>query len=437
MRFEARNYAMGGMRSGPELALCQEAVYGADADMISWDFGMTDAGKDQNKVLFANRIGVHQNKPATMYIRIEQYDSTYLEEVEANGLTAFYMEPKVISNMQKPLPDMFGMTQEEMDAVPEYVRHYKCQNKIEKGDPTCEDLKYNEAVCKDRMHKAPWHPGWRVNAVYGNLLAFWLIESLKEALQDLGDVDDPKSKLEALQALEENDHEKFETSTFPEDTIDQLMPDEAVIQGDVKPSLVHRGRAICHTALLPAETRFKGILTETKTHVGFKHYTKGISKEEADKNESEGDMRIVIEKDERQDWCPVTLKMDFKDCFYTNSQDHTTSLTFPNEREVEEYGEGFEPKGILIVCFVLCDWGECPDGELQYEEFKKNQFKLTVNDQMVTELVPLDLCAIMKNKDGYNWEADDNGQYEVKASVKNTRDDDTPSYIRITSLILM
>jgi len=43
IEFEGKNYAMGGTASAPEIALCSEAVFGTDADVISWDFAMTDA----------------------------------------------------------------------------------------------------------------------------------------------------------------------------------------------------------------------------------------------------------------------------------------------------------------------------------------------------------------------------------------------------------
>ena len=39
--FVARNYAMGGHASGPELAFCVKEIYGADFDVLTWDFGMT------------------------------------------------------------------------------------------------------------------------------------------------------------------------------------------------------------------------------------------------------------------------------------------------------------------------------------------------------------------------------------------------------------
>lgn len=36
IKFEGRNYAMGGFGSFPELALCMESIYGSDVDMLSW-----------------------------------------------------------------------------------------------------------------------------------------------------------------------------------------------------------------------------------------------------------------------------------------------------------------------------------------------------------------------------------------------------------------
>lgn len=40
LQFEGRNYAMGGIPSAPEPALCIEAIYGLDIDVLSWHFGL-------------------------------------------------------------------------------------------------------------------------------------------------------------------------------------------------------------------------------------------------------------------------------------------------------------------------------------------------------------------------------------------------------------
>ena len=36
LRFVANNYAMDGMTSGPELALCMESIYGFNIDILNW-----------------------------------------------------------------------------------------------------------------------------------------------------------------------------------------------------------------------------------------------------------------------------------------------------------------------------------------------------------------------------------------------------------------
>jgi hypothetical protein len=38
IEFIGKNYAMGGMTSAPEIALCAEAIFGSDTDAVSWDY---------------------------------------------------------------------------------------------------------------------------------------------------------------------------------------------------------------------------------------------------------------------------------------------------------------------------------------------------------------------------------------------------------------
>ena len=39
LELEARNYAMGGTSAGPEIAMCSKEIFGADADVLVWDYG--------------------------------------------------------------------------------------------------------------------------------------------------------------------------------------------------------------------------------------------------------------------------------------------------------------------------------------------------------------------------------------------------------------
>jgi hypothetical protein len=55
LHFVANNYAMDGMNSGPELALCIESIYGFDIDILNYDFHETDKDADELYQLWANR----------------------------------------------------------------------------------------------------------------------------------------------------------------------------------------------------------------------------------------------------------------------------------------------------------------------------------------------------------------------------------------------
>ena len=58
-----------------------------------------------------------------------------------------------------------------------------------------------------------------------------------------------------------------------------------------------------------------------------------------------------------------------------------------------------------------------------------------MNDANANDLGKFDHWSILKDKDGYNFQADANGQFELKASV--SKQGEKPSYIWITSIILL
>jgi hypothetical protein len=103
---------------------------------------MTDGRDMFPKALHANRAGVHRNRPAIVDItmfgaafkeRIEE-----LRSVENNGLTTLRVVDNLMDGYLKmEVPDMFGLTQEEIDALPPYLRYLKCEDMFEHGDPFC------------------------------------------------------------------------------------------------------------------------------------------------------------------------------------------------------------------------------------------------------------------------------------------------------------
>ena len=164
IEFEGRNDAMGGTDSAPEIALCEEAIMGTDIDVISWDFGMTDGRLWDRKGMYANRAGLNPNRPAIVDMFVDKFVERRTEElrkVEERGLTALYMNPDAFKEMKDGIPDTFGLTSEQINAMPRMVRHFKCQDTLEKGDPTCGAMKFdNDVICPDRKAMSSWHPGW-------------------------------------------------------------------------------------------------------------------------------------------------------------------------------------------------------------------------------------------------------------------------------------
>jgi hypothetical protein len=165
IEFEARNHAMGGTASAPEIALCSEAIFGTDADVISWDYGMTDANWFFRKAMYNQRAGLNPNRPAIIDLNVGGREFNFRnrinQAVEDRGLTSIYLDPNEFDDMEAMFPDTFGLSKQQVDALPPNVKHYKCQDTIEKGDPTCGEFKYtNLDICPERSGMASWHPGW-------------------------------------------------------------------------------------------------------------------------------------------------------------------------------------------------------------------------------------------------------------------------------------
>jgi hypothetical protein len=445
MDFVGRNYAMGGMDSAPNLALCNEAVYGTDADVISWDFGMTDGGAHWKTTLFANRAGVHVNRPAHVSINMagRNYKSRVnaLKVAEQDGVPTLHLVPSYEDQVVKGAPDVFGMPQDKVDKIGEYARYYKCKGAIEKEQP-CQERKYNENICPERKFKASWHPGWRQMALTGNLLALFLaetmIEATKDIIKDLGS-EEPQQLYNKLKEEEDKEYEAFKTTRVPDDYPDFVSP--ALVAAGLKTEFLFRNKAICKTSLLPAQTRFLGILTKSDL-VGELHgYDVGVEAGFATKNppinaKDKGELTLVFHPEDRQK-CEVDLNMDYKDYYCATEDWGWASLTFPNDAEIAAYAsDGFHPTGVVVLCFMKCDWGKCPKGDLQADAIKEGKFKMTLNGQPVEDLERIDQCHVVKSKNGYIHQPNENGRYELKILVEKQADA-SPSYVRITSVVVL
>lgn len=119
---------------------------------------MTDGGSQHWKMkLFADRAGVHRNRPAVVALTVGG-DKMHFVPADNAGLTALIMNP--IQAWFAGVPDSKELPLQETQALPRFVKDLKCSDSIEGGDCGKDEVKYNWDPCDKVPHKAPWHPGW-------------------------------------------------------------------------------------------------------------------------------------------------------------------------------------------------------------------------------------------------------------------------------------
>jgi hypothetical protein len=222
-------------------------------------------------------------------INIDGERGNILADLEQKGLTTLHMSGGELGVIEQAIPETLGMSSAQLLEMPPYVRNFKCEGKLEDGEPLCSKEKFTEG-CANRGKQTSWHPGWKWHALVGNGMALSLMERLGDALTNLVQLEkyDPLTLFNELKAQEDKDYATFFGSEINPLYKSMLQSDSsAEIDEIVKMTFQERG--VCRTARLPSESRFKGIMTSSKNRFGHIHYERGIvinwGKEVPDSNE--------------------------------------------------------------------------------------------------------------------------------------------------------
>ena len=162
IEFEGRNFAMGGTSSGLEVSMCWEQVFGSDVSIFSWDYGMTDGYNDVRLLHYAVRGGRTAGRPAFVALRTAGAPGRQdrLKELQNEmGMAVFVQDDGDVAKMRAAIPDSLGLSTSEIENLPKYVRNFKCGDRIEAGEPFCDQEKYSTDICFPRAHQKKWHPG--------------------------------------------------------------------------------------------------------------------------------------------------------------------------------------------------------------------------------------------------------------------------------------
>ena len=271
----------------------------------------------------------------------------------------------------------------------------------------------------------------------GHGLSLFLTEALLATVRDMSDLEVEDTTLLLSQLLKEDIdlHNNFKNAELPDLSAKLLdLKNVTVADGEasIDASLFFKGKSMCHTARLPAQTRYLGILTDTDevgqpAPYGEETYYLGHNMKEAKETATEnGEMRIVYEESkERETECTgVIVKPDYPDSIYVNSLDGWAKLKFPNAAEKQLYGyDPAEHQGIIIMHIKKCDWGKCPNNFLTTKDFANGDWEIKVNNQQITQLVDVDerSGSMLKGENGFRFAPDENGQYEIEIKINTDK----------------
>jgi hypothetical protein len=170
LEFVARNYGMSMYTSAPELALCMEAVYGNDVDLLVWDFGLADLGREQRSLLWGQRAMVHPNKPILLFVdsrASERYE--IISKFEKEGMASILYDKLAVDVLRARVPP-------NTDAAPPALKYLICDGAVEGSLPCddalrnfmCEQRETAQLCLANKYHTLPGcdnsqktiHPGW-------------------------------------------------------------------------------------------------------------------------------------------------------------------------------------------------------------------------------------------------------------------------------------
>jgi hypothetical protein len=117
--------------------------------------------------MYFRQAALNPSRPACVAMEIQgsaPQRIRVLKHLEASGVAALYVPTDVSKEVFDGIPDSFGLNETQILALPPYVRSFKCEDAIEKGEPGCAADKWTpvQPVCKDAKYRTSWHPGWYV-----------------------------------------------------------------------------------------------------------------------------------------------------------------------------------------------------------------------------------------------------------------------------------
>ena len=274
-------------------------------------------------------------------------------------------------------------------------------------------------------------------------MTLFLIEIINDALQMIKEKgSDPQVLLGNLKAEEDLAYHPILSRNVSHIRFPGSLKDISDIPNDI----IYWNPNYCHTARVPSELRYMGLLTESNqtrdNDLDYDHYDHGHMIKEIRQTEN-AKMELGWDPSLYQGRCKnYTVQIDYQDFFMVNGNAWST-LTLPNEAESAYYNRVAnslpdskpETMGFIALCLASCGWG-CPKDSVTMKGHLTNttaapKVSMTVNGKAVTQFTRFSDCAFLKHEGGHQWTSNIEGRYEISAKTI-----DPSFYMRVTSFTM-
>jgi len=274
----------------------------------------------------------------------------------------------------------------------------------------------------------------------GRLIGLFILELLNDALLAIDALKHPSSfsnkptdnysLFQNLQSEERNDELLFHKSKPRVGDWSEKRYKETLFE--LNPSKIFRAHSICHTALLPSEIRYSGILSPNFHRIRRDGEGYDLGQSSGAYVVNSGQVPLIYDPSERQE-CNL-LNIDFKDYFLVPPTTDWLSITLPSAKETEVYGKQVtQREGIILICSKKCE-GNCPHGSGRFEwdtNIKNNNIEIEVDNEKVTGAKEWDGCFFLKGNHGLKWGTEQRQQFEIKFKMHANEME-----LKISSLII-
>ena len=463
----------------PYISTCIKEVFGVDVDLLSWNYGMTDGNMQHAAHYIYRGTTMMPNRPA--FIFIDWIPGGKVGRTFAPiGLSMFRtrIDRKPVAMLPDMTPDGIPITDAEAEKIPEMARNLKCNGRMEgkelcfRNKWSCNDAKMRttgkKCMCPHIGKRSSWHMGYRMHALQGHIISLPFVEMLLEALRELAATSnpDPDQLLADLQKEEDADFQLFMESPLL-DVVASTALDELGAKTDPLYETWFRGPSICRTSLLPSQSRYLGITTDTEktgdvaryTHETYETgYTTKFNPDgsvefldDGGKREPPaGEFSILANikgrsghSDLRQ-WeaeCPAIVMPDYGDTFYAPLSNGKASIRIPNQKEKEHYG--YDPKlfkGIigLIPPMWPASCKKCAHAyDLVIPDFLAGDVTLTVNSKLVKNIRLVDKMVMLLEGEGGNPYFEPHPETEDYTIEFQVAPGATQYHLKLTNFVLM